>query len=194
MRTAFMKPLLLAAAMLLAPLLAQPAHADSFVDFACGGSGCTGTVTNSGGVYSTTGIGGLVQTVNGGTDFNTGAFNLVFNTSTNAISLTGNSAANNDKLTGSIIGVMPTTNAGLTLLGISVNWTSLPADFASYLNASSASSIGSVIYLTSGGTATSVDFTVTPTATPEPATFVMLGAGLLGLCGFFGRKAFNPAA
>src|ERR1700730_8113234 len=103
MKQTVLKALLLASAGLLAlPLLAPAAHADSFVDFSCGGSACTGTVTNSGGTYSTTGIGGLQQSTTGGPDFLTGAFNLIFNTSTNAISLTGNAAAGNDTLLGKI--------------------------------------------------------------------------------------------
>jgi hypothetical protein len=186
--------LLLVAAMLGLSLLGQTARADSFVDFSCGGSSCSGTVTNAGGVYSTTGIGGFIQGVAGGPDFNTGAFSLIFNTSTDAISLTGNAAAGNDTLLGSIVGAVPTTSSGQTLLALSVNWTSLPTDFKTYLNASSGTSVGSVIYLASTGAATSVDFTVTPTATPEPSTVLMLGGGLLGLCGLCGRKAFIQTA
>src|ERR1700676_465628 len=94
--------LLIAACVLVLPFLAQTAHADTYVDFACGGSSCSGTVTQVGSTYSTTGIGGLVQGVAGGPDYLTGAFNLIFNTSTTAVSLTGNAAANNDTLLGTI--------------------------------------------------------------------------------------------
>jgi hypothetical protein len=183
------RALLGATAMLALALFSAPAHADA-VDFSCGGSSCTGTVVQAGGNYSTTGIGGLVQMAAGGPDYNTGAFTLVFNTSTNLASLTGNAAANNDTLLGTIIGATPISISGQTLLALNVNWTSLPASFQSFLNSPGGNSIGSVIYLNPSGAATSVDFTVTPT--PEPATFVMLGSGLLGLCGLFGRKAFNP--
>jgi hypothetical protein len=174
--------------------LTPRAYADNYVDFSCGGSACTGTVTNSGGVYSTTGIGGLVQTVSGGTDYLTGAFNLVFNTSTNAITLTGNAGAHNDTLLGSIIGFTTMSNSGSTLLSLTANWKTLPTDFSTYLGASGANSLGSVIYLNESGAAASVDFTLTPTATPEPGTIFMLGAGLLGFCGLIGRKAFSPEA
>ena len=184
----------IAAVAVFTSFLAPLVHADNFVDFSCGGSACTGTVTNSGGVYSTTGIGGLVQGVSGGPDYLVGAFSLVFNTSANTISMTGNAAANNDTLLGSITGMTTTTSAGSTLLALTVNWKSLPTDFSSYLGASAANSLGSVIYLNGSGAASSVDFTLTPTATPEAGTLFMLGAGLLGLCGLFGRKAFNPAA
>src|SRR5665213_1552351 len=137
----------IAAVAIFAGFLAPLVHADSFVDFSCGGSACTGTVTNSGGVYSTTGLGGLVQSVSGAPDYSTGAFNLVFNTSSAAISMTGNAAANNDKLLGSITGMTTTASAGSTLLSLTVNWTTLPTDFSSYLGASAANSLGSVIYL-----------------------------------------------
>lgn len=53
--------LLASATLLVLPLLSGTARADSFVDFSCGGTACTGTVTSSGGAYSTTGIGGLQQ-------------------------------------------------------------------------------------------------------------------------------------
>jgi hypothetical protein len=149
-------------------------------------------VTQVGSTYSTTGIGGLVQSVAGGPDYLTGAFNLLFNTSTDAISLTGNAAAGNDTLIGSIVGATPLTAGSQTLLALNVNWTSLPTDFSTFLGASAGSSVGSVIYVNTTGTASSIDFTVTPT--PEPATFLMLGTGLLALGGLFRRKAFNSAA
>jgi len=184
--------LLVAACTLVMPLLAQTAQADSYVDFSCGGSHCAGTVTQVGNVYSTLGIGGLVQGVAGGPDYQTGLFDLIFNTSTTSISLLGNAAAGNDSLFGTILGVNPVAISGQTLLALTVNWTSLPTDFQAFLNASAGSSIGSVIYLNPNGAASSIDFTVTPT--PEPATFLMLGIGLLALGGLVRRKAFNLAA
>src|ERR1700730_17828289 len=130
MKQVSMKSLfLIAAGMVGLPFLARTARADSYVDFSCGGSSCSGTVTQVGSTYSTTGIGGLVQGVAGGPDFLTGAFNLIFNTTTTAISLTGNAAATNDTLLGTIVAAYPTSLSGQTQLVLNVNWTSLPTNF-----------------------------------------------------------------
>jgi hypothetical protein len=191
MKQTVLKAILLASSGLLAlPLLAPAVHADSFVDFSCGGTACTGSVTSSGGNFSTTGIGGLQQSTTGGPDFLTGAFNLIFNTGTGSVSLTGNAAAGNDTLLGTITKFTTMTGGSATLLAIATNWTTLPSDFATYLGATSGTSLGSVIYLNTSGAATSIDFTITPapTATPEPASFLLLGMGLLALYGFTRTK------
>src|ERR1700722_17104154 len=108
MRKQIFKTLLLAAAGLLTlPFLAQTAHADPYVDFSCAGSACTGSVANNSGTYSSSGIGGLQQTVSGAPDYLTGLFSLAFNTSTDAISMTGNAAAGNDTLLGTIVNASP---------------------------------------------------------------------------------------
>lgn len=194
MGQAIMKRVLLAAAsMLVLPFLAQTAHADTYVDFSCAGSGCSGAVTQSSGNYSTTGITGLQQTVSGGPDYLAGTFDLIFDTSTDAISLNGDSGAGDDTLVGSIVGVTPESLGSQTLLALTVDWTSLPTDFQTYLDATNGNSVGSVIYLNTSGAATSIDFTVTPTSAPEPSSLLMLGAGLLALCGLRGRKALNVA-
>jgi hypothetical protein len=192
MKKQILKTLLLAAAGLLTlPFLAQTAHADSYVDFSCAGSACTGTVANNSGVYSSTGIGGLQQSVAGGPDYLTGLFTLAFNTGTDAVSMTGNAAAGNDTLLGTITNTTPISAGGVTLLTLTTTWTTLPADFAAYFNAPSGSSLDSVIYLTATGAPSSIDFTIVPTATPEPASVMLLGLGLLALCGLVRRKEIS---
>jgi len=183
--------LLVAASILVLPFLAQTAHADNYVDFSCSGPTCQGTVTQTGSYYSSTGINGLVQDASGGPDYLTGAFDLVFDTSAGTIDLIGNDPAGDDVLLGSIVGATPTTVGSQTVLELTVDWTTLSPDFQSYLNASSASSLESVIYINTSGDATSSDFTVTPT--PEPASFSLLGIGVLALCGLLRRKALNVA-
>ena len=98
-QTLLNRVLVIAAAMLVLPFLAQPAHADNIADFNCpnGATSCSGTLVQSGSNFSTTGIGGLVSNTIGAPDYLNGAFTLVFNTGvSNAISLTGNAAAGND--------------------------------------------------------------------------------------------------
>jgi hypothetical protein len=177
--------LLVAASVLLLPFMAQTAHADNVVDFSCGGlNSCTGTLTISGSTYSATGagIGGLVEGPAGSPDAGD-TFNLTFDTSAGTISLTDGT----DTLSGSIV-----SSATLPdILSLNVDWTSLPTAFQTYLGATSGSGAGSVIYINTSGSdaAESADFDVTPT--PEPSSSLLLGVGLLALCGLIRRKAVN---
>ncbi|HTQ86891.1 MAG TPA: PEP-CTERM sorting domain-containing protein [Candidatus Solibacter sp.] len=178
---------------LLLTLFTQSAKADViYLDFACSGAAnCGGSVVTSSGDYSTTGI-NLVE----GSGFYTGSaliasapFTLVFNTATpGAISLDGTLGETGENFVGTITGFSATPGFNQTNLTLVVLWTTLPADVSAYFAPlGNGGSIGSIIDLSTSGTVTSADFTITPT--PEPASVVMLLVGLLGLGLAMKRKA-----
>jgi len=188
MRIGIVKHLLtVAAAVLFLPFLAQTAHADN-LDFTCstgGPTACSGTVTLASGVYSTANL--VFYLDNGPAAFLNQPFTLAFNTSTNMMSLTDGSTV----LSGTITNF--STNPGATTTGFyfNTNWRTLPAGFQTFLGSTIGLDQGFVIYNTANGAATSSDIFIT--AAPEPGSAIMLGSGLLGLCGLFRRKASNDA-
>ena len=171
-------------------LFAQSAKADAvYLDFTCSGPACNGSVNASGGNFSTMGI-----TLFEGSGFYTGSytiasapFTLVFNTATpGTITLEGTGAELGEDFIGTIANFSASsTGFNQTDLTLVVNWTTLPSDVLTYFAPyAGGGSIGSVIDLSSSGTVTSSDFTVTPA--PEPATLLLLAGGLLAL-GFMAR-------
>jgi hypothetical protein len=146
-----------------------PAKADQILDFACGGGGtaCTGSVASGGG-YSTTGIG--VSANFEPAD----PFSLVFNTSSNTISIW---EGGTQEFVGTITNLAVTTGT-LTTLDLGVNWTQLPSDVNGSQGITPFPS-GSVVDISFGGSALSVDIPIV--ATPEPSALLLLAAGLVGL-------------
>jgi hypothetical protein len=183
--------LLTALALLVATLFAQTAKADGlYIDFSqC--AACGGTVTASGGNFSTTGI--TLTEISTPAFYPAGSmFTLVFDTATSFISITGLGPLSGEVSSGTITSFSPGGGLSTTDLQFTAIWPTIPSDVQSYFNTTGGWDSGFTIFLSSSGVATSTDVTITPT--PEPAAPVLLSAGLLGLGFLIKRKSIVAAA
>ncbi|HUJ41056.1 MAG TPA: hypothetical protein VLW54_10955 [Candidatus Acidoferrales bacterium] len=171
--------------LLVLTLFVPSAKADEiYLDFNCSGLACAGSVSQSGGNFSTTGI---TLTAGPGSPLSGDNFLLVFDTSTGNISLTGLGAASGENFVGTITSFQPSTFGTTTDLNFGAIWPAIPADVQAFFDAPEGGDSGFTIFLTSSGTDTSTDITITPA--PEPGGTALMLAGLLSLGLYWKRTA-----
>jgi PEP-CTERM motif-containing protein len=185
------RSLALVAVALALPLFSQSAKATAVATFQCGFTltpACAGTVATSGGATltaaSTAGltVASEAPTPDAGLDFT-----LKFDTALGTVSLVGP-----DTLSGTITSFTGSNSGLLETINLLVDFSSLPADFAAYLGAPAGSGALTNIDLSVDGSALTADVNIVG-ATPEPASYLLMGTGML-LCAFFLRRNIGSAS
>ena len=194
------------AAVALAFALFSPSAKAAPVSFNCvSAADCAGTVTatySGASTLTSASTSGLTVTNSSGpADDVTLKFTLKFDTTTGTVSITEIGGVDTSTIKGTIIAPATGTTAssgGITVdtLSMSVNFGTLPADFQTFLGASTGvGGITNIKITTSGsssGPAQSASVLIVGAA-PEPASYLLMGTGLL-LCAFFLRRGIGSSA
>jgi PEP-CTERM motif len=182
------------------PLFSQSANATP-INFTCGGPGlittaCTGTVaTTFSGATLTAASGSGITVINdlGPIDDLASLFTLAFSTSSGNVSVTEKAGGDGSTLLGTIIGAVGISGGGQTLVALTVDFTSLPADFAAFLGTPTGAGAVTTIDVTASGVVTNAGVNIIG-ATPEPASLALMGTGIIFCARLLRRKKKNAEA
>jgi len=102
------------------------------------------------------------------------------------ISISGTGIYTGENLIGSILSSFSSSGGSTTGVFLVANWPTLPASVQTQLGSMTGMDSAFAIYLTTSGVAQSVDVLITPT--PEPASMLLVGTGLLAIGGFLRKR------
>ncbi len=159
---------------LLALAICVPQAKAGVIDFQCPATGCTGKIVA--GVSS-----GVTAVDISGPYSDTLVFSVSLNLNVGTISL---SDGLGDNFAGTFTPTSGSSFGGTTSYSLNVTWTTVPA--SADLGSPSGLGVTQLTFQTKGGKVVSEDVNIQPT--PEPASLLLLGTGLLGLGAFARRR------